>query len=113
MCEEHFYFLPLVSGYIVGLGLAAFAGELACFLVGFSGDVSGLRFRAADFFGWTGLACRLQGTIFLPPSGVLPPVRIGVVPAILLEGVTLGADVLIIRLVPFEVGPGPGAIGPL
>ena len=106
MCEEHLHLLTLVAGYLVSLGFAAFAGELACFLVGFTGDVSGLRFRAADFLGWTGLTCRLQGTIFLPPAGVLTPVRIGVVPAILFEGVTLGADVLIIRLVPFEVGSG-------
>ena len=99
MGEEHLHLLPLVSGYLVSLGLATFAGELACFLVGFTGDVSCLRFRAADFLGWTGLTCRLQGTIFLPPAGVLTPVRIGVVPAILLEGVSLGADVLISRSV--------------
>lgn len=113
MGEEHLHLLPLVSGYLVSLGLAGFTGELAGFLVGFTGDVSGLRFRAADFLRWTGLTCRLRGTIFLPPDGVLTPVRIGVVPAILFEGVTLGADILIIRLVPFDVGSGPGAIGPL
>ena len=94
MCEEHLHLLPLVSGYLVGLGLAAVAGELACFLVGFTGDVSGLRFRAADVLGWAGMTCRLQGTVFLPPAGILTPVRIGVVPAIRFKGVTLGADVL-------------------
>ena len=103
MGEEHLDLLPFVSGYLVGLGLAAFARELACFLVGFTGDVSGLRFRAADFLGWTGLTGRLQGAVFLSPAGVLTPVRIGVVPAILLEGVPLGADVLIVLLIPFKV----------
>lgn len=113
MCEERLYFLQLVSGYYLGLCLAACAGELAYFLVGFSGEVSGLRFRAADVLGWAGLIGRLQGAILLSPAGVLTPVRIGVIPAILHQGMTLGADVLIVRLVPFEVGSGQGAIGPL
>ena len=55
MCEGHLYFLPLVSGYPVGRGYVAFSGERACFFVGSTGDVAGLRFRAADFLGWTGL----------------------------------------------------------
>ena len=32
--EEHLHLLTLVSGYLISLGLAAFAGELACYLVG-------------------------------------------------------------------------------
>lgn len=88
MSEEHLHLLSLVSGYLVGLGLAAFAGKLAGFLMGLPGDVSRLRLRAANFLGRADLAGGLQGTVFLPSAGILAPVRIGVVPTELLQNLS-------------------------
>lgn len=103
MGEKHLDLLTFVARHLVGLGLAALSGELARLFMGLARDVSRIGFRTADLFGWAGLTGRFQAAVFLSSTGVLPPVRIGVVPAELLEGVPFGTDVLVIRLVPLEV----------
>lgn len=63
--------------------------------------------------GWTNLTGGLQGAVFLSATGGLTSVWIGIVASELFQRLALGADVLVILFVPFEVGSGEGAIGAL
>ena len=75
-----------------------------------AGDGSDIGVRAAFLFRGAGLAGQFQGAVFGPTLTGRPPVRIGIVPAELLQGLALGADVLVVIGVPLEVRPASGAI---
>src|SRR6056297_1936042 len=75
-----------------------------------AGDGSGIGVRAALLFRGAGLAGQFQGAVFGPTLTGRPSVRIGMLPAELLQGLALGADVLVVLGVPLEVRPAPGAI---
>ncbi len=86
------------------------AGNLAGVFVFLAGDGSGIGVRAASLLRWPAPAGQFQGAIFCPTLAGRPPVRVGIVPAELLQCLALGADVLVVLGVPREVRPAPGAI---
>lgn len=77
----------------------------------FTGDRSGVGIGAALRFGRANLAGQFQSTIRRGAFARRAPVRIGIIPAELLEGMPLGADVLVVLRIPVEICTCPGAIG--
>ncbi len=110
MGEEHLDLLPELHRDVVLLGPGDVAGDLAGVFVFLAGDGSGIGVRAAFLLRRAGLAGQFQGAVFGDALAGRPPVRVGIVPAELLQLVALGADVLIVLGVPLEVRPGPGAV---
>src|SRR6056297_3992547 len=92
------------------LGHGDVAGDLAGVFVFVAGDGSGIGVRAALRLRRAGLAGQFQGAVFGPTLAGRPPVRVGIVPAELLQCLALGADVLVVLGVPLEVRPSSGAI---
>ena len=73
-------------------------------------SVSSINVWTALGFGWAGLADFLQGAIARRTFAGWAAVRVRVVAAELLEGVTFGADVLVVIRIPFEVSACPSAV---
>ena len=86
------------------------AGDLAGVFVFLAGEGFGIGVRAALLFRRTGLTGQFQGAVFGPTFTGRPPVRVGMLPAELLQCLTLGADVLVVFGVPLEARPAPGAV---
>ena len=86
------------------------AGDISCVFMFFTGDFAGIGVRAAIGFGKACLAGVFESLIFGHAFAGWAPVWIGIVPAELLQRLTLGADVLVVLGVPFEVGAGPPTI---
>lgn len=110
MGEEHLDLLTQFHRDVVLAGLGDVASDLPGAFAFFACDLARVGIRAALGFGWADLADLFQSAIAGCSLAGRPPVRIGVVAAELLEGMTFGADVLVILSVPFEVCPGPRAI---
>lgn len=111
MGEEHFDLLPELHRDFVLARFGDVAGDLAGVFVFLAGDRSGICLRAAFRLGRAGLAGQFQGTVFGSALSGRPPVRVGIVPAELLQCLALGADVLVVLGVPLEVRPAPCAVG--
>ena len=111
MGEEHLDLLPEFHRDVILASLGNVACSLAGIFLFFAGDLAGVGVRAA--FGLRGarLADFLQGAVSRCAFACGFSVRVGIVAAELLQGVTLGADVLIVLSIPFEVGAGRVSIG--
>lgn len=111
MGEEHFDLLSEPHRNRVFIRFGQIPGNLAGIFVFLTRDRSGVGIGAALQLGWANLTGQLQRTILRGALARRTPVRISVIPAELLERVTLGADVLIILCIPVEISARPGAIG--
>ena len=111
MCKQHLDLLPELHRDVVLLGLRYVASDLSGVFVFFASDRSCICVRAAFRLGRAGLAGQFQGTVFGSALSGRPPVWVGIVPAELLQLLALGANVLVVLGVPFEVRPAPGAVG--
>ncbi len=107
--EEHLDLLSQLHRDVVLAGFGNVAGNLTGVFVFFASE-SGIGIRAAFLFRRAYLTGQFQGAVFGAPLAGWSPVRVGIVPAELLEGMALGADILIVRSVPFEVRPRPGSV---
>ena len=92
------------------VGLRDIPRDLAGIFIFLAGDLAGIRFRAALCLGWTGLTDLFQRPIAGCALAGWPAVRIGVVPAELLQLVPLRANVLVVLRIPFKVGAGPCSV---
>src|SRR6056297_3320320 len=61
-------------------------------------------------FRWVGLTDVLQCAVAGCALAGRPPVRVRVIPAELLQPMALGADILVVLGIPFELCPRPGAV---
>ena len=75
-----------------------------------SGDLAGSGVRVAFDVGWAGVGDLFQSAIACVALSRRATVLIGVIPAEPFESMALGADVLVVRAIPFEFGPFPGPI---
>ncbi len=111
MGEEHFELLSELHRNHVFISFSQIPGNLAGIFVFFTGDRPGVSVGAAVRLGWANLAGQFQRTVLRATLARRALVRIGIIPAELLERVTLRADVLIILCIPVEICACPGAIG--
>lgn len=110
MRKEHLDLLPQLHRDDVLVGLRNVAGDLAGIFMFFAADRAEVHVRAAACFRGAGLAGVRQTPVFSDALAGRPAVRIGIVPAELLQFVPLRADVFVVLRVPFEIGAGPGPV---
>ena len=111
MDEEHLDLLPELHRDFVLAGLGDVTYDLAGIFVFLTSDLSRIGVRAAFGFGRTDLADLLQGPVASSAFAGRSPVRVRVIATELFELIPLGANVLIVLRVPFEVCTRSCAIG--
>ena len=94
MCEEHLDLLPELHRDLVLGCLRDGTRDISGVLMLFSGDLARICIRAALLLGWTCLAGVFQRLVFGDALACRTAAWVGVVPAKLLQGLALGADVL-------------------
>ncbi|CUH76211.1 hypothetical protein TRM7557_00769 [Tritonibacter multivorans] len=112
MGEEHLDLLPQLHGDDVLVCLRNVAGDLSGVFMFLAGDLAGISVRAAFCLGVASLADFFQSPIASRPLASRTSVRVGIVPAKLLQLVPLRADVLVILGVLREIGAGPCPVIP-